>query len=419
MPDFYTFTGLTVPTTFTNCVLAITTFMISPWDVTSLQGASLGGSGALFNPGALPVPTFNTTIGPIPAINEAGVLDIRLSLSPWFSLLNPVSTATDDGEGKLSLHVGATHIWGYLDSTDPNVHYNVAYENQHLCDLPSNFFLNGQNSGSNFTKFPQVAEFSPKLASQGMSVQGKYIGTLIELYVRIDGIGNLLALGWPNFNLNLGSPRLQVRARNLYKPGELGPARVIRWDGLDADQQLRINGVSNVQCVPQGDLAPFTQSAAMYSAESVNVNVLPFVHELFDGPTPIRRNWTDTAYTDFVNAVVPTMSPEVIMDWIKDAPKLSSSAQAAGLFSGIGGALGGLAGNLLGQPGLGAQLGQLAGGIGDQIAGTAAGQFGGGEARGQFGGGQFGGGQFGMGGQAAGDYNGFTMGQRIRGRPGL
>jgi hypothetical protein len=215
-------------------------------------------------------------------------------------------------------------------------------------------------------------------AQQGV-VQGMYLGTAITVYQTNSG-GTTSTAG---SMVQIGVVNIQARSRTLYNDGELGPLRVIRWDSLGNGQQIKVDGVLKVQCIPEGTLAPFVQNASMYSDTAHNLNAITFLAELYNGESPIRRNWTGKAYDEFMRTVFPTLSEDLVVQW--NSPKLEGIAKANGWF---GDALGVLKNGLKALspvlPAIGAGLGARAGNpelgrmIGTGLASVAG-------SRGQFG----------------------------------
>lgn len=127
-----------------------------------------------------------------------------------------------------------------------------------------------------------------------------------------------------------GTGTMKIRARSIYNQGELGPTRVIRWDGLSNQQQLKVDGVVNAQCIPEGSIAPFVQPAAMYSDTAHNLNAITLLAELYNGDSPLRRNWTGETYDEFMRTVFPHLTAEKINEWRQK--KINGIMQACGVF---------------------------------------------------------------------------------------
>lgn len=137
---------------------------------------------------------------------------------------------------------------------------------------------------------------------------GMYIGTLVTVRGQnisvhdsvVPGVGNLIMA------------RLQWREVGLYKAGELGPVRVIRWDGMSDGQQIKVDGTVFCQCIPQGRLAPFVRSDAQYSNTTFDLNAISWLAELYNGNSPFRRNWTGDDYDMFMRREYPALTWETV-----------------------------------------------------------------------------------------------------------
>jgi hypothetical protein len=187
-------------------------------------------------------------------------------------------------------------------------------------------------------------------------------------------------------------------ARSLYGSGRLGPSRVIRWDNFSTGQEIKLDGLILAQCVPEGQIAPYVATSAQLANVALHMNIYPWLNALYNGDSPIRRNWRGPEYTEFLRTYVDALGQQGLEALqAKDV----GAAQAAGLFGtlagnalrgAMSGAMHGALSSVFGTP-----IGNASGGA-NAVMGQAAGQFG--EAGGQFGlaGGQFGeaGGQFGM-----------------------
>lgn len=202
--------------------------------------------------------------------------------------------------------------------------------------------------------------------------RGMYIGTYIRHFVVTQDAGTT-SVAAP---VSLTNVRIDSMPNNMYTPGELGPVRIIRWDGLSKGQVIRINASLNVQCVAQGSIAPFTQTASMYSDVGLNLNIFPLLQELYNGPGEIRRIWNGDNYKDMLSRLSSFATPE---EFAQAHAKLQGAAQAAGVFESLGGALGGLFGST------GRNIGSAIGSVGDFVpqfagrlvgAGSAAGMYG-------------------------------------------
>ena len=300
---------------------------VSPWNVGLIDGGAA----------AIGVTVHNVNTGPI---NLNGVLDFQIitGFTPNPNGPQALTAVTFVGPA-LSLMVTVSHIFATCTSGPT---WSVTYLSQQE-NYKYPFHDNGLTA---FTEQVCEFDFNPRMFQQGLTSTGMYIGTQINTYIINEGLGTTTADA-----AQMVYQTAQVRARSLYNQGELGPIRVIRWDGLSDNQQIKVDGVINAQCIPEGNIAPFVQNSAMFSDTAHNLNTITFLAELYNGDSPIRRNWTLEEYIEFMKRQFPDLSPDMIMSW--NQPKLQGVAEAAGVFeeigSKLGGVLGGMGGNLLGS----------------------------------------------------------------------
>lgn len=281
---------------------------VSPWNVT-LSG---GSQSALLQ---------NIQV---PPINLEGCLDVKVVAGFEISSANPVVS-------QCIVRALLQHMWAQVgpDGSIHNGDLSMKYTMSNILPV-----IGGPSSGAGvfltFEDSPVMYEnttINNGNQTNSVSNRGMYLG--FQLVLMIDNPTTV------DFSCTIASypgyyPQISVRARSLFCEGELGPARIIRWDGLSKDQQIKIDGVLMAQCIPQGIIAPFVQSAAMYSDSVTNLNAMTFVSELYNGPSPFRRMWTGEAYDDFMKNVFPNFNSEMVVEWAQ--PKLIATANSSGMF---------------------------------------------------------------------------------------
>lgn len=221
--------------------------------------------------------------------------------------------------------------------------------------------------------------------------RGMYVGT----YTCVSFLNNYLSVTATDLSLSINAIRGQVKARSIYSEGNLGPIRVCRYDNVGAQQTITVNGSLLLECVPEGQIAPFVTPSMKSQGFTTHVDLFILLAALFTGPGPVKRVWKKKEYERFLENVVPHLGGEVIMEWAKNNPALLEAAHAAGVFGSLGSRLGGALGAASPLGPLGGMLGSTLGGMGggmldNMLSGNASGQFG--SAAGQFGNaaGQFG-----------------------------
>jgi len=227
-----------------------------------------------------------------------------------------------------------------------------------------------------------VSHHADMAAVTGREVTGIWIGTQVALSYYSE---TMIQIPLPTY---IGGG---LAIMNLYCQGELGPARIIRWDHLSKGQVISVRGDILMEAVPQGSIAPYVTANTFAANMSFQVNAFPMLQAIYNSSFPIfRRLYVGTEYDHIVRNILPELTAEYFTRH-ESSPEIEMAASASGIFSDIGGELGGLFGKR-GRT-IGSSLGAL-GDIGTQLMGrrfgSAAGQFG--SAAGQFGSaaGQFG-----------------------------
>ena len=365
----YDVTGVFVPPPHAllhGTSIRVSTVWFSPWD-TQLSAPPAGGF-FNYNPGN---------------INLNGVLDFQVNMDYANNAGFQLAGCIQRVEFQLD------HVFVTCGSGTGTYPFACTYSTK-----SENFssIIQEQQAGETCFTF----ESNPRTYQQSFIVQtyqrkgGMYLGTSITVSLHND---STVDASFPTMQ-QLTSYTIGVRARNIYSQGELGPTRVVRWDGMSDGQQIKVDGCINAQCIPEGTIAPFVQGAAMYSDTAHNLNAITFLAELYNGDSPFRRNWTGESYDDFMRTIFPSLSMKQVVGW--QQPKLTGIA-ASGFWDEFKSGfempfkyVGDIGADLLesrgGQAGVGLGLAALQAGSGGMIS---AGQFG---ARpGPYGKGQFGG----------------------------
>lgn len=225
----------------------------------------------------------------------------------------------------------------------------------------------------------------------GIKFWGKLMGVRIgaQLYVSAAGAAGVAC----DVTTNIIS--CKVRARDLFSEGATGPCHVIRYDDLGEGQNVIIDGWLNTENVAKGNLAPYVQSGIMYGNYDADANIYPLLYSLYNGPsTNFKCSWSGDDYLRLIGDSASHITIDTLSKTAQDTKEVSTGAEAAGLFSSLGGLVGSGIGGLLGDSNAGGAIGSMLGDVGDALTGgIAAGQFGA-DAMGQFGAdamGQFGG----------------------------
>lgn len=308
-----------------NSQYCISRNWISPWN-TSIQNTGT----------TVCIPAYNN-INATP-INIAGVLDFKVHL------ICSVNNSANSNGCNQKYRVRFAHYFVSCTSNTGNtataygVNYVRKWEEYDYHVLDGDWCTQGTSTfvPPTFGGARRISvESNPRMYQQGLTsagVSGMYLGTQIEVWAMNHSqvSSNHVSFG------KIGAYEIQVRARNLYGLGEIGPARVIRWDAMSNGQQIKVDGCINAQCIPEGAIAPFVQTAAMYSDTATNLNAITTLAELYNGESPFRRNWTGESYDEFMRTVFPNFSLKSLVD---GQPKLKNMAMAAvpwGLLANVG-----------------------------------------------------------------------------------
>ena len=320
---------------------------ITPWQI-SLSTTNAG-----------TYPLNNIVVGPI---DECGILDIEARLQ-WLGFDQNGSTTASLGY----LKVEFWHYYATCSSTGA-LTWVVDKESQRYYSGIVGTPATSLNNASFYDR--QIFRTEPRLFTTGFTTTGKYMGTLCQVEAVYTGVPVMITTIQPLTGLN-AAPIFNVRARSLNERGWVGPARVLRWDNMSSGQTLKLDAIVNAQCIPSGSIAPFVQEQAMMSMEAVDLNTLPWLAAIFNGPTFLKRNWKATEYQLFLDTAFVNLDVEKLMTWIPpQAVKALGACQAAGLFGNILGALGGVVGSAIGGKtgsAIGGLGGHLVGGMADQI----------------------------------------------------
>lgn len=292
---------------------------ITPW------ATSTGTSGTL---GVVYASTLNG-----PAIDEFGTYDIEYRFT--FQGLE-----TPSGNLAASGHLQC-QFWHYYAtcSSDGSVTWAIDKDDQYVQDLLV-IWGSGQ---SQYGQKNYTLRSSSRLYTTGYATSGKYIGTIVQLAFVWDYIG-----GNTNTDVLFGlvqttavdgqmTPSLSVRSRSVNERGWAGPARILRWDGMANGQNIRVDGVVHAQCIPNGLTMPFVQTMGARSDAAVDLNTLPWLAELFNGESPLRRNWPLDEYLLYLQREMPALTPATIARWSEDmnSMTLAGTSDSAGVLDAI------------------------------------------------------------------------------------
>lgn len=257
---------------------------ISPWNTTLIEA---GGNYPYNNPNQ----TTNFVMqqinyGPIDAFS---VLDLHISIQVYMNSAQPVGYQEQ-------WFLYAIHVFATCSSTGA-VNYSYIVDTYNL--------VQSTNGGAGELDF--TADITPKpyqIQYDGVndgietSLAGIFMGTQIYIWNQnqgtVDGTGPCSNIAWGN---------IQVRPRNLYAMGAIGPCRILKYDSFTKGQQIRVDGMYYVETIPGGTTAPFTQEAAMHAPICDDSDALTVIARLYNGPSKYRRVFTNSGYAAFVKSM--------------------------------------------------------------------------------------------------------------------
>ena len=396
--------------------LMVSTAWASPWGIewdvgTDALDPMLSASGLITGTGInANMASFHQNIKDIPPIDECGTLDFAVnakfnffqSFDRWLTSPTPESSYPNN---TWQAEVNFVHFFATVRE-DGSLEYNTFNEKE-TCIIQDGWSRGnasgvtvastgasfGSNIGTaiNWPHFPPNINVTQLTAACGVGTSiftltakssaarfrgtydkvGKYMGTMITIGARLlmanprAPVATALQLQGSTVVGLSEAPSVTITARTISDRGNTGPARIIRWDGVSPNVNMKVDAIANAQCIPQGDLAPFVQEAAMYASAGTNVNVLPWLAAVYNGNTPIHRNWIGLEYDSYIRNLREEVTMDTISGWARNDSKVLSASNASGLFSSIGGALGSLAGPL------GGILGHAVGSVGDHLLGAS------------------------------------------------
>lgn len=328
------------------------TLWVSPWGVTATPVAALSTTFMNYNPGP---------------INECGSLRLHFD-GVWNGTTN-ATASVNVVYANFALILQTTHVYAVVGSNGA-VQFTV-HEDEQLISMDQTIANTPPASQPRRIGCLVDCNVHPRSFVQ----QGKYVGTLCRFTVQM----NVNGANWSGGFTSFAWLTVLASASTLNEHGELGPARVIRWEDVSDGQVLRCDAILNAQVTATGRLAPYLKDAAWRAETSVDAGILPLMANLYNYPSsPFRRCWVTREYVEFVRKLMEEggISTDKLLEWTPpNSGTLRGGLEAAGLFQTAGSNLGSYLGNAYGGT-IGGALGGFAGGLADKLFGTdAAGNF--------------------------------------------
>lgn len=327
---------------------------VSPWNITPTIVANAIGSN-IQGPTQTVTPITQPTLNPT---SETGCYRFRVSAQFAFGY----NVNTDDVT-IVECGVIATHIFAGVNLQGNILYTSYKERKPYLC---GNLNLNAAATVTSF-------DFDPTFFRQGFTTDGKYIGTFFSFYV------NAVVSAYYTYTTTLNSlqnylystitlqpPTIYICTSDVNVRGEVGPARILRWDGLAPNnagtgtQGMVLNLSSKIWCqgIPNAQLTPYVKDKIQARMRMVPMDVVDLAMRLFNNPNnPLNRVWNKKEYEAFVRDIVMNLNEEKIIEWANSSGiGAEMEAEDGGLYRAIKAKVGsiersGLAGTmgLLGQ----------------------------------------------------------------------
>jgi len=352
---------------------------VTPWDITL---------------GAPPVvPPYYEPHLQTPPINECGDLTFDVQFQGF---MNSISVAA------CKIECDADYVFATCNESG-SVNYTVitAHSQGVPCASPANVPPPGNQNGlAGYTFRTTCPGFG-----EGMTNRGKFIGACVTVYAST--LYSQLGVGAP-LTFTFTTPiKIEVGAPTIDLEGELGPARILRWDDVTAAQQVTFEGKLRTQAVANAALQPFVKGGVgSGQLEMADWNAFQFLQTLYNSNNSFFRRVY--ALQNYINLTENERNQDSVTN--RELAQIAgrddqvkAHGEAAGLFGSLLGSL---------KSAVGSAIKNVAAPVIGDVVRAGMGAIG--HAGGQFGyeadaGGQFGydanaGGQFGYGANAGGHY---------------
>ena len=153
---------------------------------------------------------------------------------------------------------------------------------------------------------------------------GMYVGT--RIYITVTNASNAA------FDVRLAYCFAGTVSIDLFNEGEVGPARIVRYDGVSEGQQLTVTGSLLVECVPEGNIAPFIIPTERIVPRAVSINIYNFLSIMYNSKnTLFKRMWQSAEYVKLITSVVPNLTIDKLEAWDDEQGTLMNAAHVNGL----------------------------------------------------------------------------------------
>lgn len=319
----YSWSGAT-PTQIYAYPVPMMVSWVSPWNTQAQYNRTSAGT-----------PTCNQFTGATSAYNigELDAYDIGVRYSITFSVPLGAISAIPSNFGGFYYEVVATHYFAVATTTGA-LQYTV---------VPETLERNTISCGANYNWVSWTGlevndavhrTTLPKFFQTDFTTVGKYIGTLVAIQVgRMDCVllnGTITA--------NLSNVNLLVKARQLYRKGELS-ARIFRWDNMSIGSNLRFEGTMLVQAVPSATTQSLVKNVGNNASAGSDISQVLFLAAVFNYSPLFARVFPNDKYNELTQ-IVKNLSPDEFFTRYASHPQTVAAFEAAGFFDDLLSSLG-------------------------------------------------------------------------------
>lgn len=280
-------------------------------------------------------PTSTTYTIQMPPIGETDALRIRLRV-PCGVVKNANIGATSAYADVYNHVLQATHVFATC-LPNGSVQYYTAVELVNLrSGNGSDQFVDGAyfDPASNPSPWPtgnfyhranggyvygKTVELRPIEFRTSYTQQGKYLGTYLSFTVAGSASGaNSFSSSGNVAWLCYANPFFSIAPEMDNRQGDCGPARIIRYDNLQPNMSVTVEGTYWAQIRPLATLAPYLKGAAMAKSNWCDADALRLLEALLNGHGPFKRVWDTREYRAFAETVIRVLTPEMLQKFASE-----------------------------------------------------------------------------------------------------
>lgn len=365
------------------CAAEVLSYWVTPvattmtsW-VTPVSSANNFGQQSVQLVSPVTIPTIQTD-----PIAETGVLSIKFQMQTQV-VFNAVITggvgtftmpsAANIGSALWCIDVIATHVFARC-KTDGQVYYQCFEEIKNLTRRAAGLYninagasWTGPNNNSEFGNYGgtppyqlpnsgETVDFDPQQFRSSFTGTGKYIGTRISVACGWSG-GDPTVLGPPaitttsgtpiwslyGYTITMFPPTIYTAAKDIDVLGNVGPARILRYDNVSYGQQVNVTGKLWCEAVPSANLAPYVKDQIMNVNRWCRASAQRLCAALYNGNSPFKRIWVLSDWVRFCTEIANNLSLGDIERFAATDKNVATELYNANLLNALTQATGGFA----------------------------------------------------------------------------